>query len=254
MNEKKFYESHKNFACRTLSEYYLSPGIKCKFDILMDKIGSKHIFSNALDLGCSGNSFLYFFNNSHFKSFFDIALLPLKQYKSREKPWHPFCGDINYLPYRNDSFNFISALDILEHLKNDQRAIAEISRILKKKGIAIITVPHRKKYYSKQDKLIGHYRRYEINQICSLFRKYHLKLVKMFGIYGSLMKISDLQSINPKTIEHRLQSLREQYESSLIFKLIWNIIIKITSNLMKIDAQYHSIKKVMNIGFIFQKI
>jgi len=254
MNEKKFYENHKNFACRTFLEYYLSPGIKCKFDILMENIGSKRKFSNALDLGCSGNSFLYFFKNSYFKSFYDIALLPLKQYKSKKKLWYPFCGDINYLPYRNNSFDFITALDVLEHLKNDQRAIAEISRILQGKGIAVITVPHRKKYYSTQDEIIGHYRRYEIDQIDSLFGRYGLKLIRKFGIYGSLMKVSDLQSINPKNIESRLEDLREYYENSLIFKLIWNIIIKISSYLMKIDAKYHSLKKVMNIGFIFEKI
>jgi SAM-dependent methyltransferase len=254
MNKKKFYEDHKNFACRTFLEYYLSPGIKCKFDILMENIGSERKFFNALDLGCSGNSFLYFFRNCYSKSFFDIALLPLKQYKSRGKLWHPFCGDINYLPYRNHSFDFITALDVLEHLENDERAIEEISRILQGKGIAVITVPHRNKYYTRQDEIIGHYRRYEIDQVVSLFRKYGLKLIRTFGIYGSLMKVSDLQSINPKDIESRLEELRKHYENSLIFKLIWDIIIKISSNIMKIDAKYHSFKKVMNIGFIFEKI
>ena len=121
---------------------------------------------------------------------------------------------------------------------------------MKKKGIAVISVPHRTKYYTKQDRLIGHYRRYEINQIKVLFGKNKLKTIKVFGIYGILMRIADIQSKNPEKIERGIQKLRDRYTSSLLFRKIWNIIVKIGAKLMKLDANYHSLNRIMNIALL----
>lgn len=253
MNKKRFYEEHKNFSHRTINEYFLSPGIRCKFDLLKENLNLKNQLKNAIDIGCSGNSFLYVFNNGFHKSFFDLANLPLKQYSSKIY-LYPVCGDILRLPYRNDSFDFICALDVLEHIKDDQIAVSEISRILKKNGIAVITVPHKMKYYTHQDRLIGHYRRYEINQVKGLFKKYKLKTIKFFGIYGQLMRIADIQTTNPKKIERKILKLRNRYESNIIFRKIWNIIVTSMAKFMKLDAKYHSLNKIMNLAFIFIKM
>ncbi len=250
---KVFYDKHKNFSFRTLSEYYLSPGIRCKFDLLKDNLDNKRDFLCGIDLGSSGNSILSFLDNTKHKSFFDIANLPLKQY-IKEYTWHPLCGDLVRLPYREESFDFVSALDVLEHIKDDELAVSEISRILKKSGIAVITVPHRMKFYTTQDSIIGHYRRYEINQIISLFKKFRLRKLKVFGVYGQFMRIADIQSSNPKKIEQNIINLRYKYESNIIFRAIWDVIVRILSKFMKIDAKYHSLKKIMNMAFIFKKI
>ena len=252
MNKKKFYDAHKNFSFRTLSEYYISPGIRCKFDLLKANIGSKIKINNGIDLGCSGNSFLYFLDNISQKSFFDLANLPLKQYASKLF-WHPICGDLIQLPYRTESFDIVSALDVLEHIKNDELAVSEIGRILKTNGIAIITVPHRMKYYSQQDRLIGHYRRYEIDQITMLFEKYNLKKIRMFGVYGQIMRIADVQSTNPKKTEINLIKLRKRYSTDATFRKLWDYVVNVSSKVMKIDAKYHSLKKIMNLGLVFIK-
>ncbi|MFX0105576.1 MAG: hypothetical protein ACFE75_08805, partial [Candidatus Hodarchaeota archaeon] len=75
-----------------------------------------------------------------------------------------------------------------------------------------------------------------------------------FGVYGRLMTIADIQSTNPKKIEEKLIKMRNKYESNIVFQTFWNIIVRILSKLMKIDAKYHSLKKIMNIAFIFKKI
>ncbi|MFX0070096.1 MAG: class I SAM-dependent methyltransferase [Candidatus Hermodarchaeota archaeon] len=252
MNKKKFYESHKNFSHRSLLDYYISPGIRCKFDILKNKISNNTKFNNGIDLGSSGNSFLLFMTNLHHKSFFDLANFPLRLYKSKTF-YYPVCGDLTYLPYRANSFDFVSALDVLEHIKNDKIAISEMSRILKPGGLAIITVPHRMKFYSNQDRLIGHFRRYEITRIVDIMRKYDLKRINTFGVYGRLMKISDIQSADPEKVEESLLKLRSRYHSNLFFRAVWEIFVRISSKIMKFDANNCPIGKIMNIGFIFKK-
>ncbi len=263
MNSKRFYDAHSNFSSRSLLEYEISPGIRCKFDIILDNMNICRNYTHGLDLGCSGNSFLNNVDNLKYKSFLDISELPLTQYTPRSRISknnnnsfnfvNPICGDIRYLPYLSEKFDIVCSLDTLEHIKNDETAIAEISRVLKEDGICVITVPHRMDYYTIQDQLIGHYRRYEMDHLIELFRKYHLKSIRCFNVYGKLMKIVFLQTLNPKKTEQKLISLRHKYQSNLFFKILWKIIVRILSNLMKIDAKYHKLHSGMNLGFIFIK-
>ena len=167
--------------------------------------------------------------------------------------WHSLCGDLIKLPYRNESFDYVSALDVLEHIKDDEVAVSEIGRILKKNGIAIITVPHRMKFYTKQDKLIGHYRRYEIQELIEKFNKYDLSCLRIFGVYGCLMKIEFIQAANPDKTEENIQKLRDRYENNPLFRKLWDFVVNVSSNVMKMDAKYHKLKKIMNMGFIFIK-
>ena len=110
------------------------------------------------------------------------------------------------------------------------------------------------KFYTNQDKIIGHYRRYEINQILALFKKFKLRNLKVFGVYGKLMRIADIQSTNPNNIEQNIINLRNKYESNFAFRKFWNIIVKFISKLMKLDAKYHSNNRIRNLGLIFTKI
>ncbi|MHA1884185.1 MAG: class I SAM-dependent methyltransferase [Promethearchaeota archaeon] len=249
---KDFYDQHNNFSHRTSKEYLISPGIRCKFDLIRENLDTDKIFNYAIDLGSSGNSVLFYLDNLKHKSFLDIADLPLRQYTNGKKS-SPLCGDLKNLPYRDETFDLVSALDVLEHIKDDQKAVYELSRILKKSGMAIITVPHRRKFFTEQDRIIGHYRRYELGEIVNSFNKFNLNCVRTFGIYGQMMRISDFQSTNPSKVENGLSNLRERYETNPSFGKFWRIVVYILSKLMKVDAKYQSFDNLMNIGLIFKK-
>lgn len=49
--------------------------------------------------------------------------------------------DITNIPYKDDFFDVIICNHVLEHIIDEERALTEISRILKAEGTAIITVP-----------------------------------------------------------------------------------------------------------------
>ena len=252
MTLKNFYDNHKNFACRNLLEYELSPGIKCKFDLIWEKLGVQKEFFNALDLGCSGNSILHIFNKSKHNSYLDLASKPLKYYRILKRS-HPLCGDLANLPYRNNVFDLVCALDVLEHVADDEKAIKEIKRVMKKDGISVISVPHRKKYFTHQDTIIGHFRRYEVSDLKAFCSKNGMTLLKKFGVYGLFMKISAIQARYPGKTEKNLIKLRELYIKNINFRVFWTIIVNLISKLMKLDAKYQSINHVMNIGIIFKK-
>ena len=246
---------------RTLSDYNISPGIRCKFDLILKNLGILRSNINALEIGCSGDSFLSFYDNILHKSLLDIATTPLKQYILKNErlnnnfnfKMHPICADMIQLPYQENKFDLIFALDVLEHIKNDKSAVKEIKRVIKPRGVVLITVPHRKKYYTKQDVIIGHYRRYEINELKQIFSEFGMKEIKTFGIYGQMMQISKIQSANPEKIERNLLKLRVKYENNPVFRKFWKKFVKFCSILMKLDATYRPIGSAMNIAMIFQK-
>jgi SAM-dependent methyltransferase len=49
--------------------------------------------------------------------------------------------DITNIDYPNESFDFLYCSHVLEHIKDDRKAIVEIYRVLKKGGQAVIVVP-----------------------------------------------------------------------------------------------------------------
>jgi SAM-dependent methyltransferase len=49
--------------------------------------------------------------------------------------------DLRQLSFRDNSFDFIFCSHVLEHIKEDTKAISEIKRVLKPGGLAIISVP-----------------------------------------------------------------------------------------------------------------
>ncbi|MGK7928574.1 MAG: methyltransferase domain-containing protein [Spirulina sp.] len=53
-----------------------------------------------------------------------------------------FIGDISNLPFPKKTFDLIICFHVLEHVKNDFIAIAEMSRIIKDSGLALIQVPY----------------------------------------------------------------------------------------------------------------
>ncbi len=74
-------------------------------------------------------------------------------------------SDMEKLKLPSHSFDAAFALDILEHVKNDQKAIAEIYRILKPGGRLLVTSPAYQWLWSEHDEVCHHQRRYTLSQI-----------------------------------------------------------------------------------------
>ncbi|MCF7799633.1 class I SAM-dependent methyltransferase [Candidatus Babeliales bacterium] len=69
-------------------------------------------------------------------------------------------SDACNLDYPDNYFDIVVTFDVLEHIKNDKKAVQEIYRVLKPNGKFIFTVPAFNFLYSNHDKNLGHFRRY----------------------------------------------------------------------------------------------
>jgi SAM-dependent methyltransferase len=64
------------------------------------------------------------------------------------------------LPYRDDSFDLVTTLDVIEHVDDDVAALAELRRVLRPGGRLLVAVPAFMFLWGKQDEVSHHRRRY----------------------------------------------------------------------------------------------
>ncbi len=53
-----------------------------------------------------------------------------------------FVADLHDLPFKTGTFDFVTCLGVIEHLVHPEKGVHEISRVLKKEGLAILTIPN----------------------------------------------------------------------------------------------------------------
>ena len=87
-------------------------------------------------------------------------------------------ADATNLPFDDNTFDLITALDVIEHIKNEDLVISEISRVLKNNGKVIATVPAFNFLWSDHDIVSHHFRRYSIGNIKHRFLKNNFTILK----------------------------------------------------------------------------
>lgn len=75
-------------------------------------------------------------------------------------------------------YDAVVSADVLEHIEEDQKAIDNMSLLLRKKGLIFITVPIKEKYRRKFDDRSGHFRRYESIDLEIKMKKSGLEVLK----------------------------------------------------------------------------
>jgi 2-polyprenyl-3-methyl-5-hydroxy-6-metoxy-1,4-benzoquinol methylase len=69
---------------------------------------------------------------------------------------------------KNEKFDCIIYIDVLEHIKDDATEIKKAAELLKQDGNLIILSPAYNFLFSPFDKAIGHYRRYTRKSLCAI--------------------------------------------------------------------------------------
>ena len=75
------------------------------------------------------------------------------------------------LPFADESFNIVTALDVVEHLDDDVAGLQEMYRVLKTGGAALVFVPAFMWLWGVQDDVSNHRIRYTKKQIVERLRK-----------------------------------------------------------------------------------
>jgi len=107
------------------------------------KYASREIHGDILDVGCGlgyGSKMLY----DDYKSViaFDISKDAILYAKKKYKGPIYLRADAQTLPFKDEIFDSVVALEIIEHVNSDIQMLKEIFRVLKKNGILILSTPN----------------------------------------------------------------------------------------------------------------
>jgi SAM-dependent methyltransferase len=86
--------------------------------------------------------------------------------------------------YEDNSFDTVVLINVSEHIKDDALALQNLDRVLKPGGDLIIFVPALKFLFSKMNADLGHFRRYQSDELNTLVNAAGMKLISAKYFYA----------------------------------------------------------------------
>ena len=105
----------------------------------------------------------------------------------------------------SNSFDFVTALDVIEHIEDDISTFKQINKLLNPNGTLLITVPSYQCLYSLHDAVIGHYRRYTKRSIVNLLEQTGFSTSHVTYLFSFL--------VIPATVRKYYLSLRKMWRN-----------------------------------------
>ena len=124
---KKFYDEYEQ---ELLSEFsFKKHKLRMKLSASLVKDGK------ILDVGCQDGNLRFFLNNCDYYGI-DITS------KHFQKDFNFILGEATRLPFKNENFDTVTALEVIEHLFNPWKFVEEIHRILGPQGVFVLSTPN----------------------------------------------------------------------------------------------------------------
>src|SRR5919108_817626 len=143
--------------------------------------------------------------------------------------------DYNRIGY--EKYDLIIALNVLEHIKDDQLALHELYKVLKKDGMLVILVPCHKFLFNVIDTNVGHFRRYTKKELQAKISQtnfnvqlmYYFNILGIVGWYfnGNIFKNAEINPIASKWFD-RMVPLLDYVERITFHKIGLSLICYLT--------------------------
>ncbi len=98
-------------------------------------------------------------------------------------------GDAKKIPFDDEKFDMVLALDIIEHIDDDIRVLNEVKRVLKKNGKFFVTVPAFSSLWSNHDIELQHKRRYSKSELKEKLAKAGFRIKKINFSYTFIFPV-----------------------------------------------------------------
>lgn len=160
----------------------------------------------ALDIGAAGGGNTRVLRAHGWRAV-AVEYAPTAAQVARERGVDVLRADARELPLGTGSLDLVTAFDVLEHIEEDHLAAAEITRVLRPGGTALIAVPADMALWSAHDEAVGHVRRYTRDTLSTVIVKGGLVIEDVWSWNVLLRPVvalrrksstgSDLDEVNP---------------------------------------------------------
>lgn len=157
----------------------------------------KYINSPALEIGAgTGNISSYFKEKKNLvitDNDEELVSVLRNKFKKRKNISVEVLDISKQLGIINNKFKTVYSVNVLEHIKDDLKALRNMNKLLQKKGRVVLLVPAKKRAYTKLDESLGHIKRYEKQELNDLLEKSnfqveHLEYFNMVGLASWLLR------------------------------------------------------------------
>lgn len=119
---------------------------------------------DVLDLGCGTGAVAQALDPTHTVTGLDMSEKALDYCRARGLT-RLVQGDAMALPFPDASFDAVIALDVFEHLPDDEASFRECLRVLRPGGVLVLSVPAFRFLWGPHDVALHHFRRYTRSQV-----------------------------------------------------------------------------------------
>jgi SAM-dependent methyltransferase len=177
-----------------------------------------------LDIGCGTGATMDHLKHYGSPHGIDISELPLR-FSRRRGHQRTLRANAAELPFDCESFDLVTALDVIEHLDDDAQGLSEIRRVLKLDAPVVIFVPAFQSLWGLNDVQWGHRRRYRLGQLRAAIEKAGLRIERIS--YANIAMFIPIW-LGRKILT--LLDLKEQAENRINHPIINNLLAKIFSS------------------------
>lgn len=132
--------------------------------------------------------------------FADISVPVLAKLRARGA--NAVLGLVSSLPFSDGAFDLVCAFDIIEHVDDDDGALAELARVAAPHAALLLSVPLHPSRWSAFDDLVGHRRRYQPEQLLAKLAGHGFS-VNQSAAYGMQPASSHLLDLGIWCLTHR---------------------------------------------------
>ncbi|HSY25136.1 MAG TPA: methyltransferase domain-containing protein [Polyangiaceae bacterium] len=102
-------------------------------------------------------------------------------------------GLVTRLPFGDASMDLVAAFDIVEHVENDDEALAELSRVARSDATLLLSAPLHASRWTPFDALVGHGRRYRPGDLLQKLAGHKWRVVESapFGLQPASRRLLD---------------------------------------------------------------
>jgi SAM-dependent methyltransferase len=122
--------------------------------------------------------------------------------KLRARGANAVIGLVSSLPFSDRAFDLVCALDIIEHVDNDDSALSELSRVSAPGSVLLLSVPLHPLQWTAFDDFVGHRRRYEPERLLAKLAEHGFFIIQS-TVYGMRPKSSRLLDIGMWCLTHK---------------------------------------------------
>ena len=136
----------------------------------------------------------------------ELSFQALRTLKQRQGRGCFVAADAARLPFKPGAFSQVICSEVIEHLPDDRPALKEMAAVLKTGGSLLITFPHRRDYFARDDSFVGHHRRYELREVTDRLKEVGLYPAEIQKVLGPLEKMTMLAVIPVVSLLKRFRS------------------------------------------------